>query len=67
MLSRRSFGPAAAALAVSTVTAVSAMGQTANKLFFIQRSKNANEIHYDARVCSATATSTPRTPSRATG
>jgi hypothetical protein len=50
MLSRRSFGLAAAALAVASVTALSAMGQTANKLFFIQRSKNANEIHYDARV-----------------
>jgi hypothetical protein len=25
-------------------------GLTAEKLFFIQRSKNANEVHYDARV-----------------
>ena len=50
MLSRRSLGLAAAALAVATVTALSALGQIAKKLFFIQRSKNANEIHYDARV-----------------
>ena len=50
MLSRRSFGLVAASLAVCTATALSAFGQSAQKLFFIQRSKNANEVHYDARV-----------------
>ena len=61
MLSRRSFGLAAAALAVAGATAFSAMGQTANKLFFIQRSKNANEVHYDARVL-ADGSLDPKTP-----
>jgi hypothetical protein len=40
-----------AALALALFTAVSAYAQvTAEKLFFIQRSKNAAEVHYDARV-----------------
>jgi hypothetical protein len=31
-------------------TARSALAQTrAEKLFFVQRSKNVNEVHYDAR------------------
>jgi hypothetical protein len=52
MLSRRSLLLFLAAVAAST--AVSALadtsGHTAEKLFFIQRSKNAAEVHYDARV-----------------
>jgi|HubBroStandDraft_6_1064221.scaffolds.fasta_scaffold575414_2 hypothetical protein len=42
----------AAVLGVAASTAFSALGQgqTAQKLFFIQRSKNADEAHYDARV-----------------
>src|SRR3954451_3952917 len=40
-----------AALAAALFTGLSAYAQvTAEKLFFIQRSKNANEVHYDARV-----------------
>jgi hypothetical protein len=50
MFSRRSFGLVLAASSVALFTAYSALGQTAHKLFFIQRSKNANEVHYDARV-----------------
>jgi hypothetical protein len=38
-----------AALALSGATVAWAQ-VTADKLFFIQRSKNANEVHYDARV-----------------
>jgi hypothetical protein len=39
------------ALAVAASTAISALAQTTpQKLFFIQRSKNADEAHYDARV-----------------
>jgi hypothetical protein len=34
---------------------------TAEKLFFIQRSKNANEVHYDARV-NPDGTLDPKTP-----
>jgi hypothetical protein len=37
-------------LAIVVFTTVSALGQGTEKLFFIQRSKNANEVHYDARV-----------------
>lgn len=33
----------------------SALAQSTQKLFFIQRSKNANEIHYDARVLASGA------------
>jgi hypothetical protein len=42
----------AAVLGVAVSTAFSALGQgqTAQKLFFIQRSKSADEVHYDARV-----------------
>ncbi len=50
MFSRRSLAMVLAASSVALFTAFSALGQTADKLFFIQRSKNANEIHYDARV-----------------
>jgi hypothetical protein len=32
------------------LSAASAFAQGTEKLFFIQRSKNANEVHYDARV-----------------
>jgi hypothetical protein len=39
-----------AVLAVAASTAFSALGQTSQTLFFIQRSKNADEAHYDARV-----------------
>jgi hypothetical protein len=41
---------AVAALAVAASTALSAFGQTSQTLFFIQRSKNADEAYYDARV-----------------
>jgi Domain of unknown function (DUF4833) len=50
MLSRRSLALVVAASSVALFTAFAALGQTADKLFFIQRSKNANEVHYDARV-----------------
>lgn len=43
---------ALAVLAVALSTAISALGQSSQKLFFIQRSKNADEVHYDARVLS---------------
>ncbi len=40
-----------AALALALTFAATAFAQsTSQKLFFIQRSKNANEVHYDARV-----------------
>jgi hypothetical protein len=45
-----------ALLSILTVAALALLGATAyaqltaEKLFFIQRSKNANEVHYDARV-----------------
>jgi hypothetical protein len=39
-----------ATLALALSASVSAFAQSSEKLFFIQRSKNANEIHYDARV-----------------
>jgi hypothetical protein len=38
------------AAAAALLTALSAFAQGNEKLFFIQRSKNANEVHYDARV-----------------
>jgi hypothetical protein len=42
-----------AAFALAVFTGVSAFaGVTNEKLFFIARSKNANEVHYDARVSS---------------
>jgi len=48
MLSRRALALVVVALALLTAFAASA--QSVDKLFFIQRSKNANEVHYDARV-----------------
>lgn len=39
-------------LAVLLTLGVSAFADNTEPLFFIQRSKNANEIHYDARVTS---------------
>jgi hypothetical protein len=39
-----------AVLAVAVSTAFSALGETSQNLFFIQRSKNADEAWYDARV-----------------
>jgi hypothetical protein len=50
MTRRRSWLLLVAALAVSASTAISAFASTAQPLFFIQRSKNADEVHYDARV-----------------
>jgi hypothetical protein len=51
-----------AALAAALFTGLSAHAQlTAEKLFFIQRSKNANEVHYDARV-NADGTLDPKDP-----
>jgi hypothetical protein len=49
MRSRRSFAALFVVLAVALLT-LSASAQSVEKLFFIQRSKNANEVHYDARV-----------------
>jgi hypothetical protein len=37
-------------LALALSFAATALAQRSEKLFFIQRSKNANEVHYDARV-----------------
>jgi hypothetical protein len=54
MPSRRHFSwmlvAAAFALAVAPSLEATADDFTYDKLFFIQRSKNANEVHYDARV-----------------
>jgi uncharacterized protein DUF4833 len=50
-----------AALALAFSTALSLAQVTAEKLFFIQRSKNANEVHYDARV-KADGTLDPKDP-----
>jgi hypothetical protein len=50
MRSRRSLLLFIAAVAVAASTAVSALASTSEALFFIQRSKNAAEVHYDARV-----------------
>ncbi len=49
MLLRRS-GFLFAALAVALSVAFSALASTPESLFIIQRSKNADEVHYDARV-----------------
>lgn len=49
-MKRRSFFLAAVAVAVCTAVPAVADDITYDKLFFIQRSKNANEVHYDARV-----------------
>jgi hypothetical protein len=54
MCSRRAFAKllsvSALALALGPVLDAAADDITYDKLFFIQRSKNANEVHYDARV-----------------
>lgn len=50
MPSRRTCLLLVAACAVATATTLPALASTPDKLFFIQRSKNANEVHYDARV-----------------
>lgn len=54
MPSRRHFSwmlvSAAFALALTPTLSALAEDYTYDKLFFIQRSKNANEVHYDARV-----------------
>lgn len=50
MLPRRTFLIASFTLAASLSVPASADNVTYDKLFFIQRSKNANEVHYDARV-----------------
>jgi Domain of unknown function (DUF4833) len=47
---RRSWLLLFATLALAALPAVSAFASTPEKLFFIQRSKNGDEIHYDARV-----------------
>jgi Domain of unknown function (DUF4833) len=50
MFLRRSWLVLGAALAVALSFAWSALASTPERLFFIQRSKNADEVHYDARV-----------------
>jgi hypothetical protein len=50
MHSRRSWFLLAAAGAVALSTALTAFAAAPQKLFFIQRSKNADEAHYDAMV-----------------
>jgi hypothetical protein len=51
MMHRRAFAlTVAASLAVALLPALPAEAQSTTKLFFIQRSKNANEVHYDAKV-----------------
>ena len=52
MQPRRAFLLSALALTLAATVpgAAQADDVTFNKLFFIQRSKNANEVHYDARV-----------------
>lgn len=50
MQPRRTFILTTFALAISTSIPALADDVTYDKLFFIQRSKNANEVHYDARV-----------------
>jgi hypothetical protein len=49
MLPRRSCLALFASLALGA-TALPALADPPQKLFFIQRSKNADEVHYDARV-----------------
>jgi uncharacterized protein DUF4833 len=41
------------ALVLALSAAGTAFADTTQQLFFIQRSKNANEVHYDARVTAA--------------
>lgn len=50
MILRRALLLALPVLALSSALPASADDVTYAKLFFIQRSKNANEVHYDARV-----------------
>lgn len=50
MMVRRTWLLLVAVLAAAIVPAVSAFAQPPQKLFYIQRSKNADEVHYDARV-----------------
>jgi hypothetical protein len=50
MLLRRALLLALPFLALSSALPAAADDVTYEKLFFIQRSKNANEVHYDARV-----------------
>lgn len=50
MFSRRVLLLAVPVLALSSALPAAADDVTHAKLFFIQRSKNANEVHYDARV-----------------
>jgi hypothetical protein len=50
MRTRRALLASLVVVAVAVLTALSASAQSIEKLFFIQRSKNANEVHYDARV-----------------
>ncbi|MFT3773869.1 MAG: DUF4833 domain-containing protein [Minicystis sp.] len=58
---RRAFLTTTFALALSTSLPAVADDVTYDKLFFIQRSKNANEVHYDARVTKA-GTLDPKDP-----
>jgi hypothetical protein len=50
MTTRRTWLLLVPALAVAASTAFSAFASSSQKLFFIQSSKNADEVHYDARV-----------------
>jgi len=50
MVFRRSWLVVVAALAVALSFALSAFASTPELLFLIQRSKNADEVHYDARI-----------------
>jgi hypothetical protein len=50
MFPRRAWLLLLAALAVALSAALPASADPPQKLFFIQRSKNADEVHYDARV-----------------
>lgn len=58
---RRTFLLTSFAVALSTSLPALADDVTYNKLFFIKRSKNANEVHYDARVTKA-GTLDPKDP-----
>lgn len=49
MMTRRSF-VALAALSLALLATGSALGQSNEDIFFIQRSKNINEVHYEAHV-----------------
>lgn len=50
MVSRRSFLLGAVVVAGAVASALPASAQPPQKLFFIQRSKNADEVHYDAKL-----------------